>query len=114
MLTPRANDVNRKDELERKKHNPVSFGRSEIPKVLSSSVVLGQSQFPDESVRLAELAALKNARLSVITKKELLVVAMSNLTNGKAKDKDTLTGVVDIATMELEAVEATLNALLDM
>lgn len=101
MLTASARDPNRKDALERKAAHPTTFGRTKIPKLRETVVVGGASDASaNEALEVIEeyKANLKAARVDVITAREDLAVAESNLSEGNKNN---------VSKKELKALEST-------
>lgn len=114
MLQPSAKDPNRKDALDRKKANPESFGRTEIPR-LRETVVMGNNDAGRAlEAMTATKQALKEARNDLVAKRESLVVATSNVVNAKPKEKDDMVSLADDAELAVIDAENVLNALIDL
>lgn len=109
-LTPHVTDPNREKELKRKKHDPESFGRTEIPRsrdtiVLGNEDATALAEHAESVLKAAEefKAELKTARNTVITSRELAAQAKLNL---ESLPEDAKAKVVTKATEKLEAAEA--------
>lgn len=120
MLTPHSKDPNRKEELERKKFQPESFGRTSIPPMAQIAPIAISD---DESAKLLEEAAqhkeeMRTARNDLIAKREALQLAESNLADAVKKEAkpakiNDLTEKRDVAAEEVNTAEEVLNDLID-